>query len=100
MWADPTPCVPKMHCAYALYGADVMCALPTHIRLSNGVQLPRVGLGTFRSKGDHVTAAVSWALTSHIQHIDTASIYKVCVALHGTEPRQIDNAQPAPAERN
>ena len=59
------------------YAADVMCALPTHIRLSNDVNLPRVGLGTFRSRGERVTAAVNWAIESHIQHIDTASIYKV-----------------------
>lgn len=44
--------------------------------LSNGVELPRVGLGTFKSKGASVTAAVTWALCENIEHIDTASIYK------------------------
>ncbi|KAL3148340.1 hypothetical protein ABBQ38_013797 [Trebouxia sp. C0009 RCD-2024] len=47
-----------------------------HIRLSNDVDLPRVGLGTFRSNGPDVAAAVTQALSNHIEHVDTASIYK------------------------
>ena len=57
-----------------------MRMLPPGIKLSNDVELPRVGLGTFRSKGDQVSAAVSWALDHCIQHVDTATIYKVCAA--------------------
>lgn len=47
------------------------------IRLSNGVELPKVGLGTFRAIGNDVKTAVRAALNHGIRHIDTASIYKV-----------------------
>ena len=50
---------------------------PATIRLNNGVELPRVGLGTFRARGKDVKQAVQGALASGIRHIDTASIYKV-----------------------
>ncbi len=55
--------------------------LPQNIQLRNGVELPRVGLGTFKSKGPDVAVAVSWALRNGIKHVDTASIYKVCMCL-------------------
>ncbi len=51
--------------------------MSTKIILNNGVELPRIGLGTFRSTGASVTAAVICAWNSGIEHIDTASIYKV-----------------------
>ena len=54
-----------------------MACVPTKIRLNNGVELPRIGLGTYRSTGASVTAAVICAWNSGIEHIDTASIYKV-----------------------
>ena len=54
-----------------------MAYVPTKIRLNNGVELPRIGLGTYRSTGASVTAAVICAWNSGIEHIDTASIYKV-----------------------
>jgi len=46
------------------------------IRLRNGVEIPRIGLGTFRSNSEQVLEAVSFALAAGIRHIDTASIYK------------------------
>lgn len=49
----------------------------TVIMLNNGVQMPKVGLGTYRASGQPVIDAVSWALESGISLIDTASIYKV-----------------------
>jgi diketogulonate reductase-like aldo/keto reductase len=49
------------------------------VSLSNAVQLPRIGLGTFRAKGADVQRAVLAAISLGITHIDTASIYKVCV---------------------
>ena len=45
--------------------------------LNNGVIMPAIGLGTFRSQGDQVKTAVKAALGVGIRHIDTASIYKV-----------------------
>jgi diketogulonate reductase-like aldo/keto reductase len=50
------------------------------IKLLNGVELPLVGLGTFRSTGQSVQAAVKAAVQCGITHIDTASIYKVGIA--------------------
>lgn len=45
--------------------------------LSGGVELPRVGLGTFKAGGAELRAAVHAAVSSGIRHIDTAAIYKV-----------------------
>ena len=46
------------------------------IRLSNGVEIPVVGLGTFRSeKGAQTQNAVAWALEAGYRHIDTAAMY-------------------------
>lgn len=47
------------------------------LSLSNGVQLPLCGLGTFRLQGDQAQHAVAAALAAGIRNIDTASIYKV-----------------------
>lgn len=47
------------------------------IRLKNGVELPSVGLGTFKATGESVQAAVKAAVQCGITHIDTAAIYKV-----------------------
>ena len=44
--------------------------------LSNGVQMPLLGLGTWKSKdGEEVISAVKYALETGYSHIDTASIY-------------------------
>ncbi|KAL0033110.1 hypothetical protein WJX79_004056 [Trebouxia sp. C0005] len=53
-----------------------MACVSTKIILNNGVELPRIGIGTYRSTGASVTAAVICAWNSGIEHIDTASIYK------------------------
>jgi len=47
------------------------------IKLSNGVELPAVGLGTFKATGESVQVAVKAAVQAGIAHIDTAAIYKV-----------------------
>jgi len=46
------------------------------LTLNNGVELPRIGLGTFKSAGPEVGTSVKAALHQGIRHIDTASIYK------------------------
>ncbi len=43
--------------------------------LNNGVVIPAVGLGTFRSRGDEVYDAVLSALKTGYRHIDTAAAY-------------------------
>ena len=44
--------------------------------LSNGVNMPYLGLGVFQSKdGPEVVNAVKWALETGYRHIDTAAVY-------------------------
>lgn len=46
------------------------------VRLSNGVMMPRLGLGTYKSaEGGDVERAVAHALKLGYRHIDTASFY-------------------------
>ncbi len=44
--------------------------------LNNGIEIPAVGLGTFRSKDDDAYQAVLHALKNGYRHIDTAAIYQ------------------------
>ena len=45
-------------------------------RLNNGVQIPRLGFGTWRlAPGEETENGVSLALESGYRHIDTASQY-------------------------
>lgn len=46
-----------------------------NIRLNNGVEIPLVGLGTFKAKDEEVYSAVLAALKDGYRHIDTAAIY-------------------------
>lgn len=51
--------------------------LTSTVQLNNGVQMPRLGLGTFQSEtGDQTRNAVLWALEAGYRHIDTAAIYR------------------------
>jgi len=46
------------------------------LRLNNGVEMPRLGLGTFKAKeGSEVYQSVQWALEAGYRHIDTAAFY-------------------------
>ena len=50
--------------------------LKTTVTLNNGVEIPWVGLGVFKSEpGDTTTQAVRWALEIGYRHIDTAALY-------------------------
>jgi 2,5-diketo-D-gluconate reductase B len=42
---------------------------------TQGIRLPRLGLGTFRMQGDACRAAVESALSLGYRHIDTAEMY-------------------------
>lgn len=45
--------------------------------LHNGVKMPYLGLGVFKSKdGKEVIDAIHWAIDAGYRHIDTAAIYK------------------------
>ncbi len=48
-----------------------------YIKLNNGVEIPQVGLGVFRSEnGEETVNAVKWALEAGYRHIDTAKAYR------------------------
>ncbi|MCL2557712.1 MAG: aldo/keto reductase [Treponema sp.] len=50
--------------------------LSSKVKLNNGVEMPYLGLGTFRMKdGEEAYSAVKWALELGYRHIDTAAIY-------------------------
>ena len=51
-------------------------------RLSNGVILPKVGLGTYRARGESLVQAIQCALDAGIEHIDTALGYRVRLRCH------------------
>lgn len=46
------------------------------IKLSNGVEIPMIGFGTFKIPNDQVAEAVKTALNAGYRHIDTAAIYR------------------------
>ena len=51
-------------------------SLTSTVRLNNGVEIPWVGLGVFKSPpGRETEQAVRWALEIGYRHIDTAALY-------------------------
>jgi diketogulonate reductase-like aldo/keto reductase len=51
--------------------------LATTVKLNNGVMMPSMGLGTFKSSpGKETRDSVLWALEAGYRHIDTATIYQ------------------------
>ena len=46
------------------------------ILLSNGLKMPAVMLGTFRTRGDFVKTAVTASLEEGYRGIDTAAVYR------------------------
>lgn len=51
--------------------------LKSTLKLHNGVEIPRVGLGVFRAgEGDSTKNAVKAALSLGVRHFDTAAIYR------------------------
>ncbi|MCI5054592.1 MAG: aldo/keto reductase [Flavobacteriales bacterium] len=47
-----------------------------YLEYSNGDKLPLIGLGTWKSKQDEVSKAISYALLNGYKHIDCAAIYE------------------------
>jgi hypothetical protein len=81
-WAPRRQCPGRWRCPAARQGSPAsMAALPTRILIADGVEMPAVGLGTFRARGEAVQEAVRAALDCGIRHFDTASVYKArCTA--------------------
>jgi diketogulonate reductase-like aldo/keto reductase len=55
---------------------EVDMDLTSTVRLNNGVEMPWVGFGTFKSEPGRVTEqAVAWSLEIGYRHVDTAAFY-------------------------
>ena len=51
--------------------------LSSTVKLNNGVEMPWVGFGTFKSEPGKVTEqSVAWALETGYRHVDTAAFYQ------------------------
>lgn len=50
-----------------------------NVLLSNGVEIPIIGLGTYKALGEEIKASVNTALEIGYRHFDTADFYKVRV---------------------
>ena len=46
-----------------------------NVKLNNGLEMPAVGLGTWKSKAGEVAKAVQEALKAGYRHIDAAFVY-------------------------
>jgi len=51
------------------------CSMATSLTLNNGMKMPLLGLGTWKSKPGQVEAAVEHALRKGYRHLDCAAIY-------------------------
>ena len=53
-----------------------MLAFNSTIRLSSGIEMPRLGLGTYRlGSGGNIRQVIDWALEIGYRHFDTAAAY-------------------------
>jgi diketogulonate reductase-like aldo/keto reductase len=53
-----------------------MLSLRSKVKLANGVEIPRLGLGVYQSPPGRTTRrAVKYALSIGYRHVDTASLY-------------------------
>ena len=50
-------------------------SVTTTVKLAGGVELPRVGLGTWQLSGRRAYDAIRYALDAGYRHIDTATMY-------------------------
>lgn len=51
-------------------------SISSKIRLNSGIEIPILGLGTWRAEGKECTQAILWAFEAGYRHIDTASFYQ------------------------
>lgn len=53
-----------------------MTKISPSLKLSNGVEIPRIGLGVWKIDNSKVSQVVEWALKAGYRHIDTATAYQ------------------------
>ena len=46
------------------------------VRITDGVDMPVIGFGTWQMNGEQAYDAIRWALAAGYRHIDTATAYK------------------------
>ncbi len=56
-----------------------MASKVPNLKLSNGVEIPVLGLGTYKALGEDIKASVHTAIEIGYRHFDTADFYKVGV---------------------
>src|SRR5882724_1119621 len=71
----PSPAAFATHAVPFRLQEHPMENLQTQALLTQGISLPRLGLGTFRLQGDACRAAVESALGLGYRHLDTAEMY-------------------------
>lgn len=54
-----------------------MASKVPNVKLSNGVEIPILGLGTYKALGEEIKASVHDAIEIGYRHFDTADFYKV-----------------------
>jgi methylglyoxal/glyoxal reductase len=52
-----------------------MSKIPPTLKLNNGADIPRIGLGVWKIDNTKVIQVVKWALQAGYRHIDTAKVY-------------------------
>jgi len=50
-------------------------SISSKIRLNSGIEIPMLGLGTWRAEGKECTQAILWAFEVGYRHVDTAAYY-------------------------
>lgn len=59
-----------------IYGVkNLELNIHSKVELNNGVQMPRLGFGTWKLKGSKALSPVKWALDTGYRSIDTATLY-------------------------
>lgn len=51
-------------------------SISSKIQLNSGLEIPILGLGTWRAEGKECTQAILWAFEAGYRHLDTAAFYK------------------------
>lgn len=65
-------------CSWQIRAEDIIKEGIPYVKLNNGQQMPRFGIGTFNDPGDSIACdAVTFAFKNGYRHVDTAHAYRV-----------------------